>query len=281
MIKHLKISSTIAALVALVFASSPVSAWGPERSTYTWEAQSPAVAINSITDNPDFGDERDFVRIREFGVDGAKFSSDDLKILPGRIYEVEIYYRNDASTSLGETSNALGLKLLSQLPATITPSAGDQKITSSITGDNLDTFLVWGDIRITTEKNLTLTPIPNSAAYYTKGSINGQQIDVDALFGESGIDLNYTNGLPGILPAGADGFVRYRFTAIETPAPVLTEDYKQQRIMDLIILGVFAVLAIPVIIAIILHQLNRRKELMAGITKPAEPRKTNVTGKKK
>ena len=61
--------------------------FGPERKTYTWENRAPYAVFNSITDNPYCGDERYFVKIREY-IDGQETSfTTSLKIERGREYE--------------------------------------------------------------------------------------------------------------------------------------------------------------------------------------------------
>ena len=66
--------------------------WGPDRTTFTWEDPAPYATFNSITNNPQLGDERNFVRIREVK-DGEKFG-DEITVEPGKTYEVYIYYHS-------------------------------------------------------------------------------------------------------------------------------------------------------------------------------------------
>lgn len=57
-----------------------VLAWGPERDVVHWDTPADYRTINSIVDNPSFGDERNFVRIRKVGE--AKFL-DSVKLVAG------------------------------------------------------------------------------------------------------------------------------------------------------------------------------------------------------
>ena len=77
--------------------------WGPDRKTFTWEDPAPYATFNSITNNPQLGDERNFVRIREVK-DGEKFG-DEVTVEPGKTYEVYIYYHNNADAhDVGKTA---------------------------------------------------------------------------------------------------------------------------------------------------------------------------------
>ncbi len=77
------------------------STWGPERATYTSASFADYATFNSATDNSEIGDERDFVRVREIGKDSY---ANRVKIVPGKEYEVCIYYNNNA----GEDTNPTG-----------------------------------------------------------------------------------------------------------------------------------------------------------------------------
>lgn len=81
-----------------------VLAWGPERDVVHWDTPADYRTINSIVDNPSFGDERNFVRIRKVGE--AKFL-DSVKLVAGEKYEVEIYFHNNASLSLNKSGKGI------------------------------------------------------------------------------------------------------------------------------------------------------------------------------
>ena len=87
--KHLKTKLFLAAFMSLLGATAvtalPTYAdneWGPERETYTWEHPADKVTINSITDNPTLGDERNFVRVREYGTNDTYSDNVNIDILP-------------------------------------------------------------------------------------------------------------------------------------------------------------------------------------------------------
>ncbi|PFG16050.1 hypothetical protein ATK74_0579 [Propionicimonas paludicola] len=74
--------------------------WGPERETFTMGNPATYVALNSITDNPNWGDERNFVALR--GSDRNIFSADEVTACPGDTVEVTTYLQNDAADNLDQ-----------------------------------------------------------------------------------------------------------------------------------------------------------------------------------
>lgn len=97
---------------AVVSASSAVFAWGPEnRPTYTMNKPAPVIAFNSITDSKGWGDERNFVQIKDItdvyaGNNNiakiAKSSGfkDKVELNDGHIYMVKAFVHNNAAANL-------------------------------------------------------------------------------------------------------------------------------------------------------------------------------------
>ncbi len=116
---------TAAALMMLALAiivPASLFAWGPDRPTYTYEHPSDHVTFNSITDNPNVGDERNFVRIRE-DVAGTTYT-DNVDLQVGHTYNVEVYYHNNAASNLNGTNYdgegvAHNVALRMEVPGTI------------------------------------------------------------------------------------------------------------------------------------------------------------------
>ena len=76
-INHKKSKTIISVLATLGLsftAITSVSAWGPERATFTMENPATYPTFNSITNNPTIGDERDFVRVGEIDARQTIFS---------------------------------------------------------------------------------------------------------------------------------------------------------------------------------------------------------------
>lgn len=204
----LSMASFIPSMQALALAGE----WGPERETFTWEEPAPRATINSMTNNPALGDERNFVRIRAVG---DTYYVDEVKLEAGKTYEVYSYYHNNAGAVVGQT--ALGIadnvRMSANFPATI--KAGEKlSVHTIISASDTDPLAVWDGAYVTSDSNLYLRYVPGSAIIHNGGQLNGQPVGPDYLFSEAGALLGYNNFL-GLLPGCNEyaGFVTYQFVA--------------------------------------------------------------------
>lgn len=187
--------------------------WGPDRTTYTWEDPAPYATFNSITNNPQVGDERNFVRIREV-INGNKFG-DEVTAEPGKIYEVYIYYHNNADAhDVGKTAIGIadGATVKSSFPAIV--RAGQRAtVTATVSAADTDPLAVWDGAYINSNQDLYLRYVPGTAIIHNGGALNGQSIGPDHLFGEGSL-LGY-NKFSGILPGCNEyaGYITYQLFA--------------------------------------------------------------------
>lgn len=203
------------------------SAWGPERPTYTNENPADHATFNSITNNPVFGDERDFVRIQEKGSDEAYTS--DLTVEPGKQYEVIIYYHNNASATYNSAEYdyvgmAYNTKLTSTFPTELT--AGEREMVSAIIkADGAEPEAVWDEAYVTASEDMTLHFVTGSAKLYNDWGANGSTLPT-ALFAEEGAYLGIDE-LNGVIPGCYEysGYVLYTIQtyAVEEEVPVEPE----------------------------------------------------------
>ena len=207
--------AAFAALIGAVALGGSAFAYGPERQTFTAENPADYVTFNSITNNPTVGDERNFVRVRQAGVGNFV---DSIDIVPGREYEVYIYYHNNAKSSLNSKENsyrgiALDAKLNTIVPSTIAKGK-EGLVRAEITARNARPQKVWDQAVLRSpSRDVALRYIQGSAKITTKGAANGQILNGGNLFG-SGTNLGY-DSLNGMLP-GCDqysGVITYRFKA--------------------------------------------------------------------
>ena len=196
-------------------ASAASTAWGPERTTYTWAEPAEKVTFNSITDNPKIGDERNFVRIRKAGTTDELVDKVELEV--GQEYEVSIWFHNNAKSKLngseyGGVGIAENVRLRVEQPELV--NAGTNGIIKGIiSSTNADPSEVW-DIAYAYSKTTVLTRyVANSATIHSLGNIDGQILNSEALFGDTGAKLGYWNDLWGTLPGCNEysGYVTYHF----------------------------------------------------------------------
>lgn len=193
--------------------------WGPSRATFTWDDPAPYATFNSIIDNPQLGDERNFVRIREVK-DGNKFG-DEVQLEMGKTYEVYIYYHNNADAhEVGQTAIGIadGAAVKSSFPATV--KKGERAtVTGTIFASDTNPLAVWDGAYMTATRDLYLRYVPGTAIIHNGGALNGQSIGPDYLFGDGAL-LGY-NKFSGILP-GCNQYAGYITYQIFADAPDFT-----------------------------------------------------------
>lgn len=233
--KFLKSLAGLAPLTAIVVAtlmttSQPVSAWGPERPTYTNAVPADYATFNSITDNVAVGDERNFVRIRDLATE--EYYSDETKIIPGHEYEVYIYYHNDAASNTNESGFgiATNTRVASGYPTLV--STGSRYMVSGIITwsyvtpedpNNARLGKVWDEAYVTSDyDNVVLRYKTGSAKIHNSGQTNGSTLSTN-LFSQSGTPIGF-NKLAGTVPGCAEysGHITYTLVA-ENPGSELTK----------------------------------------------------------
>ncbi|MBQ3309221.1 DUF11 domain-containing protein [Candidatus Saccharibacteria bacterium] len=188
------------------------TSWGPQdRPTYTWDSPADHITFNSITDNPNIGDERNFVRVRKVGDTG--YNTDVLDLEVGQEYEVFVYYHNDASASLNASGKGIasGVRMRSEFPSVLNDGE-DGVVTAYISAADSDPKMVWDTAFLRAHGTVYLNFVPNSAVIHNGGSSNGTVLSGDAMLGEEGITLAYWNDMWGMVPGCNEygGYVTYR-----------------------------------------------------------------------
>ena len=173
---------------------------GPVRPTFTNNNPARYAVFNSITDNAAVGNEQNFVRIAEKG-NGSIYSS-DIKIEPGKQYEVYIYYHNDASGTYNDAAHgysgvARDVRLSTMFPPEL--MAGEKgAVLGTITASNTNPKAVWDYAYITATDDLSLHYVTGSAklhnAWTQKG---GRNLSPEHLFSKKGalLGLAELNGI--------------------------------------------------------------------------------------
>ena len=208
--------STLATIAFATLCASPTFAWGPERQTYTNDQPADQVTFNSITNNAGIGDERNFVRVGLAGTTEAHV--DDMKIEPGKEYEVYIYYHNNAASNLNASGKGIanGVKVSSAYPTSV--KKGENGMVSGIIMTTDGTPLeVWDEAYFTTDyDNVILRYKPGTAIIHNDGKVNGSVLS-DALFTEEGTYIGI-NTLDGRIPGCAEysGYITYTLVAEKT-----------------------------------------------------------------
>ncbi len=220
-----KIAMMLSGLIVPLFMTANVSAWGPERTTFTMEAPATYPTFNSITNNPTIGDERDFVRVGKINADVTELS-DEIVATPGNQYLVYIYFHNNASSTFNYSEYnysgiATGVKMSSSFPTTITPTQKGT-ITATISAENSNPTSVWDEAYITTTTDRVLLKyVSGSAKIYNDFETNNTVMPT-SLFTASGAYLTLKNDAIGAIPGCEEyhGVVSYVLEASELKGTV-------------------------------------------------------------
>lgn len=217
--KRAQIITSIVAALALAAIPSLVSAYGPERQTFTMAEPADYVTFNSITDNPVLGDERNFVRIAE--ADSNSTYEDQIKLEPGKTYELYIGYHNNAKSRLNQTGVGIArdARVAVQYPTTVSPSE-QGTISAIISAANSNPTEVWDEAYVTADTNIVLNYVVGSAKIYNDWGSNGSIMPI-SIFSPGGTFLGL-NQLDGLLPGCAEysGHILIKFKANTTEAKV-------------------------------------------------------------
>jgi uncharacterized repeat protein (TIGR01451 family) len=157
------------------------NAWGPQRNTFTMQNPSTYVTFDSITDNPDWGDERGFTLIKDLGTSPANNGTtasgggfvETVPAVAGHTYMVKMFVHNNASANLNLV--AKNTRVLADMVTASTD--GDIMIQGKIKADNCGAnttgatgspCLFWDEAYLdgTSGTYLKASYVANSARYY-------------------------------------------------------------------------------------------------------------------
>jgi uncharacterized repeat protein (TIGR01451 family)/LPXTG-motif cell wall-anchored protein len=205
--------ASLAIVATAVVVPAALFAWGPDRPTFTVEQPAPYVAFNSITNNQQKGDERNFVQIKEGGASNATYG-EEVTLQPGKEYEVFVFYHNNAASSLNDAAHnykgvAKDAFMRVQMPASVKASE-KARITAFVGASNATPAQVWDEAYGNASGDYALRYVPDSATIFNNGAINGTKLP-DNLY-TTGTPLGY-NALDGTLPGCNEfaGYVTFRF----------------------------------------------------------------------
>ncbi|GFG66973.1 hypothetical protein MKUB_44630 [Mycobacterium kubicae] len=154
------------------------------------------VTLNSITDNPDMGDERNFFRFKAADDPNAYFSN-RIRIAPDHRYTAEVFFENSASPGL---ASAIDTRVQVLLPSTVKGSAAGSAF---VRASNASPPAVWQSSILTLpgpDDAVAIRFVPGTAILHSQGKSNGRQIDIGELVSDSGA-LVGCDELDGVVPS--------------------------------------------------------------------------------
>ena len=201
--------------VAVVAIAIPaiVMAWGPDRPTYTMEQPADHVTFDSITDNPQVGDERNFLTIKDTTEAADATWHDTLTAQPGHEYWVRIYVHNDAAANLNLKATNVRTKV--NVPNTTGKSV---ELGGFITSDNAAPQEIWDSATLTSSNDFNVAYEAGSARFFN--NVFGQTGTPlsDNIVTDAGAQLGYDK-LDGVIPGCLQysGYVTFKIK-VQGPA---------------------------------------------------------------
>lgn len=217
-------SGLIAMIAAAIIVPASLLAWGPERATYTIEQPADHVTFNSITNNPNIGDERNFVGIREKGSTGLW--QDSQTVEKGKEYVVRMYVHNNAAENLNLVAE--NVTAMFNLPTTTGKSI---KVTGFLSASNAQPNEVYDHATFTGSADFNLAYVPGTLLYENNAPGAGFSIP-ESVFTSNGAKLGY-NQMDGKIPGcfQYDGYLTFVVKpqfAPETPV----QDFTMQKLVS-------------------------------------------------
>ncbi|MDO4902430.1 MAG: hypothetical protein Q4A21_02635 [bacterium] len=205
---HPVMLSTLAvATVGLIAAQ----AWGPDRKLFTMESPAPYITFNSISNNPVIGgSETDFVGIREKGSNAAW--TNQMKVQPGKEYQVRMYVHNDASENLNLVAENVTAKF--NLPTT---TGRNIQVLGAVSASNANPGQVHDGANFVADQDFNLAYVAGSAIYENNVFKNGTKLP-DSIMTSTGAKLGYDK-MDGRIP----GCMKYSGVVVITVKPQFAE----------------------------------------------------------
>ena len=157
----------VAGVAAAVTIPVMTGAWGPSRATFTMAHPANYVTFNSITDNPDVGDERNFLRVRDsderyWGAGTTNGWTDTISNMQeGHTYDVRMYVHNNG---VEDKFLAENVKAHINLPTAEDVYGKQFEVNGYLYASNAKPNEIWDNIVLKSDKAFHVKVV--SAKYY-------------------------------------------------------------------------------------------------------------------
>ena len=216
-----KRTALLAAIVAAaIVVPASLYAWGPSRATFTEQDPAPYVTFNSITNNSNYGDERDFVMIKEATAPNSTWSS-TATAEEGKEYTVRMYVHNNAADHLNLVAE--NVRASASIQQGVAKSIG---VSGFINANNSNPGQVWDDANLTSDKEFNVNYVAGSAYYRNNVFTNGTALP-DSIMTSGGALLGYDK-LDGKIP-GCYKYSGYVYFKIKPQFAQTTPDFSVNK----------------------------------------------------
>jgi len=187
------------------------------RALFKEDARPDYAVFNSVTNNPSYGDETKFLVITDL-TEEKTYREGTVKLIPGRQYQVQVYYRNDSVFEKGpyfDTSRtAKSAYLYVDMPYEIA-SGSAERMTATITAENTMPLSVSTSLDLTSDYGLSLEYMDGSATSQRDGGNDIEAVNYEHLF-RDGVSL-------GGIKSQAYGTITFTIRAVADDSVVAAE----------------------------------------------------------
>ncbi len=182
--------------------------WGPERTMYSVESTSPTAALNSLKDNPNWGDQRNFTRCRELTSED-KFG-DAVAITKNSQIEVIVLFENASTKSGEDVVQTLMYPVISEAPS---DDPVLQMVASGKSATSGEEIKVWDGCQVMSDKPVKLSYLHGSARLINNDHPDGIRVSDEVILGRELIPGS--EGRPdGYIHASTSGYGHFIFTVL-------------------------------------------------------------------
>ncbi len=188
-------SALVAIAAAAIVVPATLFAWGPSRATFTEQNPASYITFNSITNNSFYGDERNFVTVKDSANTQDGGWVDNINVQPGKEYTVRMYVHNNAADNLNLVAENV------RASASLGAAGKSVPISGFVNSDNASPKQVWDDVSLNSDKDFSLAYVPGSATWHNNGvgsAPEGAKLS-DNIVTSTGALLGY-NALDGKIP---------------------------------------------------------------------------------
>jgi uncharacterized repeat protein (TIGR01451 family) len=226
-----RFSAAILMVAAAIIIPAAAFAWGPTRPTYTIANPADHITFNSITNNPNIGDERNFVGIREAG--SANVWHDDMTVQKNKEYIVRMYVHNNAADNLNLVAENVTAEFY--LPVTTGKSI---QVNGFLRASNATPAEVYDHATFKASENFNLDYIEGSLKYENNVFGTPGVSLPETIFTTTGAKLGYDK-LDGKIPGCFKyaGYVSFKVKpqfAPETPNFEVKKDVRKAGTKDFV-----------------------------------------------
>jgi uncharacterized repeat protein (TIGR01451 family) len=189
-----RVYALILVAMAVMIPSIAIFAYGPERPTFTAAEPATYVTFNSIKDSPGYGDERNFVLIKDAANTADGGFTDTVNAEPGKEYIVRMLVHNNAAANLNLV--ATNTRVKANVPTT---TGNEVQIDGFVTADNSNPGQVWDDVVLKSDKRFNVAYVPGSAAYYNQPNLSRKFTLPDSIVTNNGAQVGF-DAMDGNLP---------------------------------------------------------------------------------